>query len=552
MRIMRPIVRTVDGVRHGVRDLTRLREVATILVRHGFGLLVAGLDLPGLPKASKEEALNAAPSRIAEVLQELGPTYVKLGQVLSTRPDVLPREYCDALQSLQDDVTPLPREVIETVLSKQLGAQWRSRVRSFDDAPLATASIAQVHAAVLDDGREVVFKVQRPSIRAILEADLSILRLLTARIVFEFPEIKSLGLLSLVEEFERTVLSELDFDNERRNMDRFRECFSYDWVVIPEVEQELSTRAVLCMQRLHGVRIRDARAAGYDMSAVGDRFLTVAYDMLFTHGLFHGDLHPGNVLVLPGERLGLLDFGMVGRLSTEMRNDVIFIIFALQRGDHRTIARLMYDIAIKEERIDFREVERDTLELVERHWGDGGSVRDMQLGPFVMDLARKAALRGARVPPDYTMFFKALVTAEGLAKTLIEEVDPIEAARPYVEAMLLERLDVDRIQGELLYSGLSLSAVLRRLPISLSQLLDDLDKQRLRLEIKEVPDENAEQARNVRARRLVFGIGSAALCVAGALMVGAVDPQLHPVVVGVPLISWVCFAGAVLTFTRTA
>ena len=150
------------------------------------------------------------------------------------------------------------------------------------------------------------------------------------------------------------------------------------------------------------------------------------------------------------------------------------------------------------------------------------------------------------------MFFKALVTAEGLAKTLIEEVDPIEAARPYVEAMLLERLDVDRIQGELLYSGLSLSAVLRRLPISLSQLLDDLDKQRLRLEIKEIPDENAERARNVRARRLVFGIGSAGLCVAGALMVGAVDPLLHPIVVGVPLISWVCFAGAVLMFTRTA
>jgi ubiquinone biosynthesis protein len=254
------------------------------------------------------------------------------------------------------------------------------------------------------------------------------------------------------------------------------------------------------------------------MALVGQRYLTVAYDMLFQHGLFHGDLHPGNVVVLPGEVLGLLDFGMIGRMTPEMRSNVISIIFALQRGDYRTIARLFYDIAIKDERVDFQAVETATVEIMDRHWA-GNSVRDMQLGPFVVDLAAAAARHGARVPRAYTMFFKAILTSEGLAKTLINEVDPIEAAEPYIRDHLQRTFGEERLKQDAFYHFVTLSTLGRRLPTVISQLLDDLEKQQLRFQIRDPDRSELLQRQDSMVNRLVitlltitaFGCGTALL-----------------------------------------
>ncbi len=414
MRIVRPVVQTVTDVTGRVRDLNRLQEVARVLAGHGLGMLVAGLDLPGTRNLGRTFA--STPDRLKRAIEELGPTYVKLGQVLSTRPDLLPPAYIEALQELQDDVDPLPWESVQKKLNQNLGDGWVQRFSWFNDVPLATASIAQVHRGRLNDGTEVVLKVQRPGIGPKIRSDLNILQFLARRALVEYPETRAFDPVGVVAEFEHSILSELDFELEARNMERVRRNFEgTDFVKVPDVYPDLSNKTVLCMEFLAGIKMRDARESGCDMSVVGQRYLTAAYDMLFQHGLFHGDLHPGNVIVLPGEVLGLLDFGMVGRLTPEMRNNVISILFALQRGDYRTIARLFYDIAIKEDRVDFRAVEGATIEIMERHW-TGHSVRDMQLGPFVVDLAAAAAKHGARVPRAYTMFFKAILTSEGLAK----------------------------------------------------------------------------------------------------------------------------------------
>jgi ubiquinone biosynthesis protein len=263
--------------------------------------------------------------------------------------------------------------------------------------------------------------------------------------------------------------------------------------------------------------MRDARAVGYDMDTVGQRYLTVAYEMLFVHGFFHGDLHPGNVIVMEGERLGLLDFGMVGRLTDEMRSNVISIVFALQRGDFRTIARLFYEIAIKERRVDYRAVERDTIEVMEKHWG-GGSIRDMQMGSFVMDLARRAARHGARVPQAYTMFFKAIVTSEGLAKTLVEEVDPIAAAQPYFSRMVQERFSRERMEQDGFYSALTATSLATRIPVSLVQFLDDVDDQRLVLNLRNRADEDAIRARDRATNRAILAAFGVALLACGAIL----------------------------------
>lgn len=541
MRFVRPIVQTVDRLPKRVRDLQRLNTVAQVLVRHGFGILVTELPIPGFDRPSltklASDALETTPKRTVAAMRELGPTFVKLGQVLSTRSDLLPEEYCEAFAALQDDAGAMPIDVVERALDRELGEGWRARVASFDDAPLATASIAQVHAAELITGEEVVFKVQRPGLEAIIRSDLAILSVLAHQAVIEFPELESADLEGMLREFERSIVSELDFRQEAKNQARLAACFEGDGRVrIPALHPDLSTGKVLCMERLRGTKITEAHAQGFDMTAISERALTVVYDMLFVHGFFHADAHPGNVLVLDDGVIGLLDFGMVGRLTPQMRNDVISIIFALQRGDFRSIARLYYDIAIKTRRVDYRAIERDTVEVMEAHWS-GNSIRDMQLGPYVVDLARKAARHGARMPPDYTMFFKALVTVEGLAKAVAPDVDPIAAAAPYVERMIRERLDLSKIQGEAFYQVLTISSLLRRLPNALSQLLDDVEGQRLRFEIKRVSDPESERRADLRNYRMV-----AAILGVGAALSGTLALMAEPAwVFGLPVVTVVFY-----------
>jgi ubiquinone biosynthesis protein len=492
MRIVRPVVQTMSRVSGQVRDLGRLQQVAAVLVRHGLGMLVAGLDVPGIGPAERRFA--GTPERITAALQELGPTFVKLGQVMSTRTDVLPPAYIEALEQLQDDVAPLPFATVEAQLQAALGPQWRERVARFDEAPLATASIAQVHRATLLGGEEVVLKVQRPNIAAQIRSDLHILNVLARRALVEYPEVRAFDPLGVLDEFEASITSELDFAQEARHMRKMaRNLGDLPFVKVPAVFEALSSRTVLCMEFLAGVKIRDARAAGFDMQVVGQRYLTAAYDMLFKHGFFHGDLHPGNVLVLPGEVLGLLDFGMVGRLSRDMRNNIISIIFGLQRGDYRTIARLYYDIAIKDGRVDYNAVEAETIAIMEEHWS-GESVTEMQLGPYVVALAAAASRHGARVPRAYTMFFKAVLTSEGLAKALIPEVDPIQAAEPYIKEFLRERFGEDRLKQDAFYNFLTLSSLGRRLPVVLSQAFDDYEHNRMQLLTRD-PDLDRRLAR---------------------------------------------------------
>ena len=516
MKIVRPVVDAVGGVPAAVRDLARLREVAQVLIRHGLGIAVAGIDLPGIPKA--EARFETTPEALLAAIQELGPTFVKLGQVLSTRPDILPEDYVAALEQLQDDVAPLPFSDIEAQLAASLGDQWRERFGSFEDLPLATASIAQVHRGALADGTEVVLKVQRRGIAKVIRADLNLLHFLARRLLAEYPESHAFDPLGVLQEFERSILSELDFTVEASNMAKFQKNFPDDErVFIPEVFESLSTKTVLVMSFVRGVKMRDARSAGCDMKRVGDRYLSVAYDMLFVHGFFHGDLHPGNVIVMEGDRLGLIDFGMVGRLTAEMRNNVISIIFALERGDFRTIARLFYEIALKDERVDYKSIERDTVEVMEKHWSAGASIKDMQIGPYVMDLAARAAKHGARIPSGYTMFFKAIVTSEGLAKSLIHEVDPISAAKPYFQQMMLERFDRDRLQAESFYYLLTFSSLIQRLPITLSQFLEDVDHQRLQVSVKQVTDAETLRMLDKRVNRAIFTAFTVASAACGTL-----------------------------------
>lgn len=515
MRIVRPVVRTTITLQETVRDLSRLREVAVVLARHGLGALVAGLNIPGVKVRGR--TLHSTPERVVDAIEELGPTFVKFGQVMSTRPDILPPAYLDALQSLQDDVAPFPPEDVRRQLQSSLGEDWSSTLVDFHDTPMATGSIAQVHTARLASGEEVVAKILRPRIRERIRADISILNLLVQRLLVEFPEATYFDPEGMLKEFERSIRDETDLLCEADNMLRFRANFAeIDEILVPAVYRDLSTSDVLVQERVRGRRIREARAAGADMEAVGRAYLRAAYKMLFEDGFFHGDLHPGNVFVLEGDRLALLDFGMVGRLTPEMKDNLVTILFALEKGDFRSISRIYYDLGIKTARVDYDAFERDVVDVMERHWV-GRSIQEIQLGGFLKSLADGAIRHQVRAPPNYTMFFKAVLTTEGLAKSLTPEVDPIEVAQPYVNRLIKDRFRPERLKEELLYHAMTLRTLERRVPVAFSQLLDDVQGQRLLLNVISSPTSSEIRSRHRRHTLVVVAGMSMASLLAGTL-----------------------------------
>jgi ubiquinone biosynthesis protein len=538
MRIVRPVYRSTKRLQKTVSDLGRLREVATVLARHGLGFVVSGLRVPGvrIPFSSPD----TTPERVVSAIQELGPTWVKFGQLWSTRVDLLPPEYIKALQTLQDEVKPVPIRQVHHQLEASVGSDWREQLMEFEDEPLATGSVAMVHRARLTDGTRVVVKVLRPGIRETIKADLSVLELLAKQILSEFPEASYFDPLGMLREFERSIADETDFEIEAQNAERFRANFAdVPEVTIPRVHRGYGDHRVMVMDEIVGVRIREARAAGFDMEKVGQHYLSAAYRMLFDHGFFHGDLHPGNVFVEPDGKLGIIDFGMVGRLTPEMKDNLVAIVFALERGDFRSIARIYYDIGIKTQRVDFDAFERDVVDVMERNWV-GRSVHEVQIGAFLKDLADGAVRYKLQAPPNYTMFFKALITTEGLAKALVSEVDPIKAAAPYIHRMVRERFQPGRLREELFYTVITLRTLQRRVPAALTQLLEDIQNQRLQLQVTTTRPREERASEHRRNTQLLIVSMSVASLLGGSI---ALDME-GPALLGVPWVSWVLYCSS--------
>ncbi|MBM4357613.1 MAG: AarF/ABC1/UbiB kinase family protein, partial [Deltaproteobacteria bacterium] len=329
MTTTKSLFSNLRAARSALKDLARMRQITAILARHGYGHLVRGmargdkalaaelgdlaLETDSTPEAPKDQTSLA--ERLPQVLQELGPTFVKLGQILSTRQDLIPIEYCVALQRLQDRVSPIPFDDVRQVVEASLGKTVEVAFDEFSREPLACASIAQVHTAKLKSGESVVVKVQRPGVREVIEADLNILHFFARKLEESIPEARAFGPTAIATEFDRAIRRELDFNVEARNAARFSRSFeTWERVHIPKIFEAESTDRVLVMERLHGVKIIEATGRD-DMDVIAREVVRMLFKQVFEDGFFHGDLHPGNLFVLDDGRIGLIDFGLVGRMS---------------------------------------------------------------------------------------------------------------------------------------------------------------------------------------------------------------------------------------------
>jgi len=484
---------------HSIRHLQRSSEVAGIFARHGFGFLFNRRE-PGprrwfrIPwrtsQKSESSRLDYLAVHFRLALEEAGPIFVKLGQILSTRPDLLPLPFITELSKLVDSVSPEPWEVIHTLLARELGRTPESLFASIDPTPMASASLSQVHAAILPDGQDVVVKVQRPNIAAVIDTDLEIMASLAST-----AQASSLGRMydftGLADDFSFTLRNELDYHREGRNADRLRESFTEknDLLYIPKVYWELSTQRVLVMERIRGIKISDIPAldaAGYDRHKVALHSASAIIKEALEDGFFHADPHSGNYLIMPGEVIGLVDFGKVGYLSNKDRMDLIRLyIVAIEMDVDGLIDQLVRMNAVRED-VDRNRLEYDLTRFLNKY--QGTPIKYVRARELIDEIVAIAFRHHLRLPATWWLIGQTIAMLEGIGLQLDPEFDVFKAAEPHAQRLMKTLFLPQASWGRtVLMDGANWGELLHRLPRVGNRMLERLERnEAFRMEIKDV------------------------------------------------------------------
>ncbi|MBI5329541.1 MAG: ubiquinone biosynthesis protein UbiB [Betaproteobacteria bacterium] len=525
-----------------VRDLPRLHEIAVVLIRYGWGDVVRLIGIAGLLEragrllhwhSSNEIAQLDLPVRIRLALTELGPTFVKLGQILSTRVDVFPPSWIAEFEQLHSQVPPVSFDQI----LPELQAAWHQPLLelfdSFDETPFAAASIAQVHRARLRDGTPVVVKVRRPGILPKIEADLRILTHIAKLAEFELEEVRRYHPVQIVGQLRRSLMRELDLVKEARNMEAFAQRFAQDDTVhIPHVHTAFNNERVIVQEELVGVPGSDtarARAEGLDLQLLAARGGHAVLKMILMDGYFHADPHPGNVVFLPGNRVGMLDFGMVGRITDTRRDQLIDFLQALIQKDESGMLNVL-TLWAGDAEIDEDHLAYDISELVFGY--DNLSLKDIKVGPLLSEVAAMMRDNNLSLPPDLTLLFKALITLEGLGHQLDPDFHMVDNLTPFV-ARLLEQRYAPQALAKRAGKGLKeMAEILVGLPRDVARLFRQARRGRLRIDLDLKRLDHFGQQLVHASNRLTMGILTASLVV-GSSIVMTVDAG--PTLFGLPL-----------------
>src|SRR5512133_578462 len=473
------------------QDLNRLRQIAASVARNGFGAYlertrlrdVLGRDAPPVDGSVLPPPDRKTAARFRQMLAELGPTFTKLGQLLSTRPDVLPSHWVDELEALQDDCPPLAIAEVRREIERGLGRPVEELFASLDPVPLASASIAQVHLARTHADEPVVVKVQRPHIREQIESDLALLHYLARLLEAVIEETGVYTPTGVIEEFDRTVHEELDFGNEAKNARAMRKASEgRPFVVLPRVHDDLSCETILTLDYIEGTKISEVHAEdGHDLEKVAKNVIEAAFRELFEDGLFHGDPHPGNILVLPGNRIALLDFGLVGRLSRVQQEALVTLIVAVALRDPDSVARVLNRIGVPDARSPIGEFREDIRGILDRYLGL--KLDEIRTTTLLRDLLDLAVRHRIRIPKEYAVLAKASMTIEAIIRKLYPKLDTLEVGLPYAKELLLARFNPTDASSTLMKSLLKLQGLAEDVPGQLTQILVDLEGGKFRVNV---------------------------------------------------------------------
>ncbi|MFX4286785.1 ABC1 kinase family protein [Janibacter sp. G349] len=528
---------------------SRYSDLVRLLLRHGRGDLLAGAqqDDLGADEDLPDGATKGAKAFAAD-LEAMGPTYIKLGQLLSTRFDLLPPAYTQALTRLQDSVEPFPFEQVREIVEEELGARIKDLFAFFDEEPLAAASLGQVHRATTRSGRDVVVKVQRPDVREAVRGDMDALDTVTGLADKHTSIGRSYGLNQLLRQFRRSLVDELDYRREARNLLRFIELTAeHDRLVVPEPVMQLTTTRVLTMEHIEGRKVTDlGPLALIDLDArpLVEQLFHCYLRMILDDGVLHADPHPGNLLVTDDGRLALLDLGMVATVPQRVQTHVTKLLLAINDGEGEEAAAILADMGHPLEDHDAAAFRDDVAHLVSEAVASGS---DVQAGRLLVELSRLSGVHGLRPPAEMAMIGKALLNLDQTTIHLDPDFSPADAIRDNVSDIFASSLKVS--PGGLLTAAIETKEFTAQLPKRANRILDTLARGEMRVRVDAIDEQRLHLVLQRVANRLTLGLIIAATII-GAAMMMRVETDAR--ILGFPAIAMVFFTVAVLAAVALA
>ncbi|MBW2055520.1 MAG: AarF/ABC1/UbiB kinase family protein, partial [Deltaproteobacteria bacterium] len=468
-------IRKIGVVGRTYRHLARYRQILTVFFKYGFGDLVEllkieqyieiGLQLISKNRRSRLEKLSRA-QRVRMACEELGPTYIKFGQILSTRPDLVPVDFIKELSKLQDNVPSSPFSEVSKIIESELGGPPEDIFDFFEKTPLASASIGQVYRATLKDGEAVAVKVQRPGIKKIIEVDLEIMLHLATLMEHHIEEMSLHQPVKIVEEFARTLEKEIDYTIEATNMERIASNFLNDLTIyVPKVFRDTTTESILTTELVEGIKVSDIdrlEEAGLDRKLITVRGADIVLKQIIKHGFFHADPHPGNIFVLPDNVICLLDFGMTGSVDRRTREDFIDLAESVVNRNESRATQVLLKLTYWDEDPDIRLLEKDVADFMGRHLHK--PLKDIKIGKLLNNLLELAFQHRLRISPDIFLMLKAFSSIEGVGLMLDPDFDMIKQAAPFIKEVKHARMSPHRITGDIFRLAIELFQFVENFP----------------------------------------------------------------------------------------
>jgi ubiquinone biosynthesis protein len=510
------------------RSLGRSRQIATVLLNHGFGDLMDRLGLARYVRwgtrlfrrrpEQRPELTTARRIRLA--LQDLGPTYIKFGQVISTRPDILPADLIEELSQLQEAVPPFSSDVAVQLVEAELGKPVGELFAEFDRTPLAAGSLAQVHRAVHRDGTVLAVKVRRPDVIRGVERDLTLMQDLATLAERHLPETRPFDPVGLVNQFSRTIRREMNFRREGRSIQEFRHLFRGDATLyVPEVYEELSSEGVLTMEHINGCRADDRLAISrleVPVAKIASNGANIFMKMAFELGVFHGDPHPGNIRIRPDGTVALLDWGMVGFLEPSKRDQLVDLFMAVVRNDVPRVVEVMQLLAQPVEPIDAVLLRTDVHEFVANYYGC--SLEQLRVGRMLSDFVALIGRHNLRCPPDLMLLVRAIVTLEGVGRSLLPEFNLAEELAPFVERLIRRRYNPRQIADRAWNEFTGLAGAVHSIPGQLSKALQRIGSDNMRVQLDHRGLDRLITEFDRSSNRVVVGVVTSAILLSSAIV----------------------------------
>jgi ubiquinone biosynthesis protein len=548
----------VSGLFSTARELPRLREISSVFVRHGLGDLVRRAGIATLLEHAGHvlqwgEASEIAPlepqQRARLAFEQLGPTFVKLGQLLSTREDLLPPTWTTELAQLHSHVPPVPFDDLLPQIEQALGRSPFEVFGNLEREPYAAGSIAQVHRAKLASGTPVILKIRRPGIEAKIDADLRIIEHLAQLVEHEIPEVRRYRPVQIVGQLRGSLERELDLAVEARNTERFARNFADDLdILVPRVYWEWTSSAMNVQEHIEGIRGNDLVAidnAGLDRKALAARGADAVLKMILVDGFFHADPHPGNVMYLPGNRIALIDFGMVGRLSPVRRRQIVDLLAGLARHDEETMLEVLLDWRGD----DFVDEARLATDLGEFAFDYADmQLKDLKIGVLLRRVSAILREHSIVLPVDLTLMFKALISLEGLGRHYDPEFRLIERAKPFLDSAMRERYQPAEAARRAQETLSDFFGLVTSMPRDLARLVKDARHGRLRVDLDLKRLDSFGHRLHSAINRATIGIMTASLVVGSSIVMTVAE---GPTLFGVPLLTFFGLLGYLIAFVNS-